>query len=538
MNDIEEVIPWNAKYALPNQAGRAWKSVIKLPPLNMTTFSSNSASNPIKIVLPAQGYLDTSKTVLSFDLTIKRSPNHTTNPPILRNCRVQNGIQSIFKRVTEYYGSLPLEDDDYYNVRTRMLTEALGTCQDAGVDNSAVCDGIGGKQAKYDDSGNVVGIFNTRVHSIQAYGINTSIAGGGTGTPYTFTPHSATNVFSATSADTVSTIPRRYCVKLATGLFSQGKLIPLQWLASQLMLQLELAPFADCMCADRTYIGGGESYEVSNVNLIATILNFDGSYEAGFLAGLQNGGVPIKFTSWDHFSLSMTANAQIQQQIPERNRSLKAIFSVQLPPARITAAAAGTLGAPWDSHAMLQSSGGISDTECRGLGYLQRFQFRVGSKYYPLQPVECGDTVNSNGAAEAYAEFAKTLNILGDTRLSTSITPTRWSRFVGGNGRGAALNTPVSYAMDWVGAEYGATAGGNSAVIGEGQYGPSMFVMASSFETSDGSEISGINGEEQNDITVNAFWNITQAGVTELKSFIAYDAIMMIGANNLVELIK
>jgi hypothetical protein len=527
MADIEDVVPWNAKYALPNQTTRAWKSVMKFPPLNASTFSSKATGTPIKIVLPAQGYLDTSKTVLEFDLTIFRAAGDSTNPPTLRNCRVQNGIQSIFKRVTEYYGSLPLEDDDYYNVRYRMLTEALGTNQNGGCDNNGIADGIGGTKLVVDDAGLFPIVMNARNHSIQGYNQLTTVVAGPTAgtTSYTVTP---TGVRQSVITDN-STIPRRYCVKLATGLFQQGKLIPLQWLASALQIQIELATFNDCMSADRFYNGQGlEYYEVSNVNLIATILNFDGSYEAGFLQGLQNGGVPLKFTAWDHYALSMPANTSVQQQIPERNRSLKAIFTVQLPPSQLTGTAAtNTVAAPIDSHAMLQSSSGYANGVSSASTYLQRFQFRVGSKYYPLQPVECGDTSHSNGAAEAYVELAKALNILGDTRMSTAVTPSRWCRF-------GAANAEYSYAYDWVGGEYG----GNSSVAAVGQYGPSFFVMSTSFETSDGSEISGINGEEQNDITVLATWKGAQLAGCELKSFIAFDSIMMIGANNLVELIK
>lgn len=83
--------------------------------------------------------------------------------------------------------------------------------------------------------------------------------------------------------------------------------------------------------------------------------------------------------------------------IPERNRSLKAIFHVQRPPSLAVSGAAtisGTGGAvtlryPWDSHALLESSTGISTATNLGRcsGNIQQFQFRIGGKYYPAQPV-------------------------------------------------------------------------------------------------------------------------------------------------------
>jgi|WetSurMetagenome_2_1015567.scaffolds.fasta_scaffold00451_21 hypothetical protein len=519
--DIEEVIPWNASYPNPAQASPGWKSVVKFPPKNGSNFTSKALGTPIRIELPAQGYLDPNKTVLEFDIRICKSTADLGSggtSSYLRNCRFQNNIQSVFSRATEYYGSMVINDEYSYNVRNRVFTEALGTSTNCYADQSAITDGIGGTRVVYDDNAAYTTIVNTRNHGIQSFNPNTTAVVAAT------TATVSTSGIKQLAASSLYTGYRRYCVKLTTGLFSQGKLIPLQWLASQLAIELNLAPFESCVTAD-TWYDANQYYEIANVNLIATILNFDDRYEAGFVAGLEQGGIPIKMTSWDFFQYSSLVGSSVQQQLPERHRSLKAIFTVLLPPAQIGAGATTVKGAPIDSHAMLQSSTGYSNGVVTDNSYLINYQFRVGQRYFPSQPVTCGDTSYSNGAAEAYIELAKALNILGDTRLSTAVTPSRWCRF-------KDPNYAMSYAYDWVGAEYG-----GGAVQGIGQYGPSFFVFATSFETSDGSEVSGINGEEQNDIFMTAVWNAAQSSSCRLETFVAYDSLLIIEADNRVKLV-
>lgn len=163
---------------------------------------------------------------------------------------------------------------------------------------------------------------------------------------------------------------------------------------------------------------------------------------------------------------------------------------------------------------------------CAG-GWVASYQWRIGGKYYPSQAVQCGDMSKSNGGVEAYQEYAKALNIVGDYRLSTALNPNRWCRM---NGDG----TNLSNMADWYGFEsiygkYGATF----------QSGPSCFVIAGDFETSDGNEVSGLNGEEQNDIALM----INYGGGPQNPSFtynvfVHYDTLLILKDNNLVELIK
>jgi len=47
--------------------------------------------------------------------------------------------------------------------------------------------------------------------------------------------------------------------------------------------------------------------------------------DAMFIKGLENGGVPIKFSSWHTFIFSTAGAANVNLQVQERSRSVKAV---------------------------------------------------------------------------------------------------------------------------------------------------------------------------------------------------------------------
>ena len=76
---------------------------------------------------------------------------------------------------------------------------------------------------------------------------------------------------------TQSNPKRRYQIQFALGLFNQPKLIPTKFMASQLSIEITLANPSECMYVPNA-INGNPTYQVSNVNLIPEILEFDASY--------------------------------------------------------------------------------------------------------------------------------------------------------------------------------------------------------------------------------------------------------------------
>jgi hypothetical protein len=171
-----------------------------------------------------------------------------------------------------------------------------------------------------------------------------------------------------------STNPRkRYQIQFALGLFNQPKLIPTKFMASQLSIEITLANPSECMYVVTSGTTLQPTYQVSNVNLIPEILEFDASYDEMFLKGLMNGGVPIKFATWNNYRSSTGGASSINIQIQERGRSVKSIFALQRrdPPSIAT-----------DSGATFFTSGITAGvTPVGGFNTLQEYQYRIGGRF-------------------------------------------------------------------------------------------------------------------------------------------------------------
>lgn len=295
----ESVVPFNARYSFPSQANKAIKITPRISPKSGSIFS---AGNIIRVEFPAQGYVHPQNTTLEFDLTLIGYPATTDFGQIW----MQNNIQSIFQRVRLMYGSTPLEDIINYGVVVRALTEWTSTDQTSSIDQTSIAEGIGGVvpglvsvwQAGtppiYPPTATPQkGLINVRKCYIQGtddWGSgSTAITGNVVGfgrVPNQVSPNNMTVPVYTT---------RRYQVNFALGLFTQDKLIPTKFMASQLAIELTLANPASCMisipmvtgdASTRPAVNPQPSYQLSNVNLIPEILEFDASYDAMFLKGI------------------------------------------------------------------------------------------------------------------------------------------------------------------------------------------------------------------------------------------------------------
>lgn len=359
-------------------------------------------------------------------------------------------------------------------------------------------------------------------------------------------------------------VTRRYQVQLMLGLLMQEKYIPTKWMASQLAIEIYLERAEGCMyCVGAEVNAPGifayqnaqkkPTYGVTNVQLIPEILQFDSSYDTMFLQGLKTEGVPIKFSSWHTNLFSINSN-NVSLNIQERSRSVKAMFALQ----KRQMASFG-----------VDNGATFFDTSTDGLSSLQTFQFRLGGRYYPAAPVQCASTISSsvsNGGAEAYVELAKALNILGDYRLSSGCNIARWAIqpaiYHWKNGsesapivEGSGLLSEFDYSFEIIHTD--PTTGRPHMVRVEnadsntgkhnsfcGSIGSACFGMAINLETSNGLEISGLNGEEQSDFQLIAQWKGEQrggagsSGSANLLVFSYFDAMLILRENNVIELIQ
>lgn len=534
----EIIVPWNARYAFPSQANKAVKMTPRIPPKSGSTFAPG---NIIRIEFPAQGYVNPLNTTLEFDVGIIAP---TTAADTRFSLRFQNNIQSIFQRVRLLYGATPLEDILNYNVIVRALTEWTSTNTQL-MDQTTISEGIGGSSFNADTLG-YQGVVSVRQKYIQGIELS-NIAGAGVGTAALigggvagYIPNNSLAGISGIAPGTLG-CTRRYQINFALGLFTQDKLIPVKFMASQLAIEITLETPANCMIL--TQVAGNltsqPSYVVGNVNLIPEILEFDSSYDAMFLRGLREGGVPIKFASWHSFFFTSAKSSNINLLVQERSRSVKALFAVQRLPQPNIGRDNGAL--LYDTAAALQPS------------TLQQYQFRIGGRYFPASPVQTALTLGSgitNGGCEAFVELQKALNCVGDKRLSVPVNTTRWAIgtqpfIVGSNFNGHANwydhHVQLSdYDNDGRPTFVQTSSATNSfcATIGSNAFG-----MAIDLETSNGMEISGLNAEEQSDIALLATWASPQVtGVDDVASSIEvysyYDAMIVLRENNVLELIQ
>ena len=559
-SETEVVVPFNARYSFPSQANKAVKMTPRIPPKNGSIYKGGGM---IRVEFPAQGYVNPANTTLEFDVDLA-----DWQTPAGAITRFQNNIQSLFSRVRLLYGATPIEDIINYNVVVRALTEWTGTNQTGTLDQTCITDGIGGIVQACEGQKVIVGpswlpkpgLVNVRQAYIQgidnseqlATGISLPVANNAatlnTGDLLTITKQ-GTGYGKIPNTQQAGHTTRRYQVSFALGMFTQEKLIPTKFMASQLAIEITLEQDAACLFTMTDVLGqqtGGTppTYTIHDVNLIPEILEFDASYDAMFLKGLQEGGVPIKFSSWHTYVFGTGGSSNLNLQIQERSRSVKAIFAVQR-------------RAPFemrtDSGALLFCSNKSGQDTVANT--LQQYQFRIGGRYFPASPVQCAVSAGSsttNGGAEAFIELQKALNIIGDYRLSTSVNPLRWATMPSGNatfvgGSFSSVYNEGDYSVEVIGydtdgrPEYSSITTAQTGTGGNAfasNIGSNCFAMAIDLETSNGVEISGLNAEEQSDISLIATYSKPQNDTFNIEVYTYYDAMVILRENNVLELIQ
>jgi len=541
----ETIVPWNARYSFPSQANAATKLTPRIPPKNGANFKPGDV---IRLEFPAQGYVNPLNTTLEFDVTLQGWSDGINAALNAEITRFQNNIQSIFQRVRLLYGATPSEDIINYNVIVRSLTEWTSTNQTGTIDQTSIAEGIGGVTIGKSNSASY-GLVNVRDSYIQGINssLNTTPANFTAGTGFFNTPNGQSQSgFQGNGGTNLTsyTCTRRYQVTFALGLFNQDKLIPTKFMASQLAIELTLEQVNSCIFSTKNagIVGVAPIYGVGNVNLIPEILVFDSSYDAMFLKGLQEGGVPIKFSSWHTFIFGTQQSSTMMLQIQERSRSVKALFAVQrrAPPTINTDS-----GATFFDSSVQDGVNGNS---------MQNYQYRIGGRYYPASPVQLSTTPGSgvtNGGAEAFLELQKALNIVGDYRLSASCNTMRWAlppqTALSGPATGNTQLNELDYSQNiqsWGPLGHPTLSLATVAGVGvlgnsfAGNLGSNCFAMAINLETSNGVEISGLNAEEQSDISLQIYWKAAQSATNVIEVYSYYDAMWVLRENNVLELIQ
>jgi hypothetical protein len=238
------------------------------------------------------------------------------------------------------------------------------------------------------------------------------------------------------------------------------------------------------------------------------LYNFDSTYDAGLYYGMQQFGIPIKFSSWHTHSKNLSSTSDTVQ-IHERARSIKMALAM------VTDIQKEFYFDTGRSYHAVNASPAVSSGKVKYLrsstansaeltahtdaAKISEYQFRIGGKYYPAQPVDC-----SKGGAEAYCELLKTLDAVGAYNFTPHMDPYDWS---------------------------------SDLDLKRGD----KFLIAAEFEAADSNPdtISGINGEEQSDIMLQIKTEGNAEGFynKQLNVFVAYDALLIVRPENTVELV-
>ena len=148
----------------------------------------------------------------------------------------------------------------------------------------------------------------------------------------------------------------------------------------------------------------------------------------------------------------------------------------------------------------------------------------------------CSFQVGANATpqgAESWTEAEKAFNIVGDYRLSQPNNTLRWCQPYNIFEERDFRVVVNSFAADGTPTGFMPPAAGMA-----GNMGSACFVAAISLESSNGMEISGLNAEEQSDISFNALYSANQQNGFIMSVYAHYDAMLVLRENNVMELIQ
>ena len=520
--------------------------------------TSSAKGRLIQITLPSQGYLNPLESYLRFDLYLTSNSGtvQVAAPRILnsvhsmfRRLRVLYG--SMVLEDIQLYNALvrTLTDvavGERYQTNVGAITEGMGSDAARAALFNPLSRGVakGASNPGYD--GNLTN--QTFAAPDAATGSSAHIY---------VQPSGPVAILTSTALTSSNQVKHTFTISLCSGLLTQQKLIPLKWLANQLTIELELeepagfivtgstaevpttlgvqtqsgtTPYGvtpltgtptwpalstEVVPATYTAVAAVSSnpvsltadsaaatmanlaYYLDNIYYVANILEFDSTYDAAFYQGMATGGVPIKFASWHtHQHVPFGTNSILT--IQERARSVKSAFTILRKRNDLVPSNTGAfLSDPYWTYPGVYSNTPNNTQWTDTANGIDEFQFRIGGRYFPSQPVKC-----LYGAAEPLTELQKALNVMGDYQLAAPVKPETWWRPRG------------------------------------------ICVMGIEFESTNGLEMSGINAEELADLALIVklvSGTGTSSGFDSdmyFTTFVHFDAMIIIRPNNVVELIQ
>lgn len=467
---VGEVIPATAQYAMPDQAARTTRSVTKILPKDAGPFT---AGRRINLQFPADGYCNGMNCGLAFDFvassnnanaaritgSVVAASNVLTfaDSDLDANRNTADAYVGWYMIITQFFS----DDNDGVlfsgSALHRILTWSSGRVATVASGNGAttfvngtysailvppyvieksLCDRLfkrvrityGGNEIELDDEHNTKAVLLKKIGASDGYRSGTGAIMEGNFSGFIHeSDNNADQWERSTGGQSLRSeiVQRllathkttRYVWRPDSDFLTNKKLLPFKWLTAQLQVELTLAPNEEVFQVD---VGSTlkPSYELQNVEMITEFVELGDAYDQAFFAGMQAAPVALHFSSWHYFSQAVTGR-EMWLNISDRSRSVKNAFAVirdtDLDYTRDPCLFYYDAAQYFDTGRLVSPASGSESS-------VEEFQWRIGQRYIPSQPVNC-----TKGAPEAYMELQKTLNAYGDYTFNNGISCYDWS---------------------------------------------------------------------------------------------------------------
>lgn len=423
------------------------KTLVTVPPIQGSSFTP-TGQRIIQIYLPKNGFYNGVNSYLTFTHTC---PDTATYDQAALSTSASNWIQRLRVKV----GGRIVEDIDDYNVLHEIIRTSVVT--------APFRDSLAGQSEGYEPSSTPKQIEECittgtlpdtlpQVHNGTAW-VDVTATGAGSlnrateraypvrggvrvnvnRTGENNTVIAVDDVYSDDAKDTLQAWAKsgkQYQIKLLSGFLESRRYVPTRFMPP-VEIEITLSDFqrshvweparpvapADLAAMGqkgqtnfvplRTTTGRGaavtgttianQTYTIANVNLMAEMLEFDETFYQAFEMSLAQ-GVTIPYTTFTNHTFSHTAAGSTDIQVAERVRSAKALFAVMR---RL-----GDLSYPAYPKFVFSQNG------------LQQYQVKVGTQYFPMQPVDCagsGSAANDPYSGIRLVELTKCISAMADT---------------------------------------------------------------------------------------------------------------------------
>lgn len=440
------------------------KSLVTVPPIQGSSFTP-TGQRQIQIFLPKNGFFNGVNSYLTFEHSCPQAATGAYEQPCL-STSASNWIQRLRIKV----GGRVVEDIDDYNVlheivkltvvndqfrnspagraegyepnTVRKVTEipnlGVGATYPGSLPQAAPAAGA----VWVEPAVPAVADFNVAANVVlpHRYGVKVNMNRTGDlsrlDDPNSIYPSDALNTLQNWAAS-----KQVYAIKLLSGFLEARKYIPLRFMPP-VEIEITLADFArshvwapartvldaainalDDDVADGQINAGGryaasaatpinqQTYTISNVNMQCEMLEFDETFYQAFEMSLTQ-GVTMPFTTFTNHVFSHTGTTA-DIQVAERVRSAKSLFAVQRRLSDLAYPA-------YPKFIFAQNN-------------LEQFQVKIGTQYFPLQPLNCYGQVsagldkrpagpNDLGGSMRQLELLKCVSAMADTTHATTFS--------------------------------------------------------------------------------------------------------------------